>query len=119
MPNNVSSYRRNVVQTNLSDYYYDDGKNISNNKLKDVKKDLNAKSYLEHIKHQNDNILNVGFDFREQILMRILSLVLFFNSKNASILIKIDSILSFLVDHVKSIKKTFNYYLPRNYRDFN
>lgn len=118
MPNNISNYRRHNIQEPLSDYYYDNGVNLSNNKL-NIQKDLNSKSYLEHIRHQNDNILNVGFDFREQILMRTLSPVLFFNLKNANILIKIDSILSFLVDHVKSIKKTYNYFLPRNYRNFN
>jgi hypothetical protein len=118
MPNNISNYRRRNIQEPLSDYYYENGVNLSNNRL-NIKKDLNAKSYLEHLKHQNDHILNVGFDFREQILMRTLSPVLFFNTKNAGILVKIDSILSYLVDHVKSIKKTFNCNLPQNYRDFN
>lgn len=118
MPNNIASYRHKNIESPLSDYYYDNGKNLSNNQL-NIKKDLDSKSYLEHLKHQNDNILNVGFDFREQILMRILSPVLFFNTKNAGILLKIDSILSFLVDNVKSIKKTFNYHLPKNYRNFN
>ena len=120
MANNTSNYRIQNTQKSLDsyDYYYDDGVNLSNNRL-NIRKDLNSNSYLEHLKQQNDNILNIGFDFREQILMRILSPVLFFNTKNAGILLKIDSILSFLVDHVKSIKKTFNYYLPRNYRNFN
>jgi hypothetical protein len=100
-----------------SDFYYDE-KNLSGNNL-DIEKKYNTNDFWYMIRHRNDNQLNLGFEFREQIFMRTLSPILFYDTKRAKILQQIDKLFSWMVDHIKTIKKTYNFALDKNYRNFN
>lgn len=71
------------------------------------------------LEHRNDKILHVGYDYRGNVLKRSLSKIFFIEKKRASILEKIEIIIDYLIDHVKHIKKAYNYTLEKNYRDFN
>lgn len=76
-------------------------------------------SFWNQVRHRNDNIKNTGFDYRGQILKKSLSNVFFLEAKREVILSAYDEIITWMVDHIKIIKKTFNWTLPKYYRDFN
>ncbi len=79
----------------------------------------NYNSFWNKVRHRNDNIKNTGFDYRGNILNKSLSNVFFLEPKREVLLGAIDGVLSWLVDHIKMIKKTVNWTLPKYYRDFN
>ena len=62
---------------------------------------------------------NAGYDYRGKILRRSLSSYLYEEEKRAEILNHVDSIFTFLVEKVKTIKTFYNYTVPKDYRDFN
>lgn len=95
-------------------------KNISGNAFLNInKKHLDARSFKDYLEHRKDDLQNLGFDYRDQMLMRSLPAIFFKEYKRAAFLFKIEKILNYTVDHVKSLKKTFNYILPKHYRNFN
>ena len=76
--------------------------------------------FWARVKHRNDNILHVGFDFRNgNVLRKTLSNVLYLDAKRGAILDYYSEVLEWLIDYIKMIKKSFNWTLPKYYRDFN
>ena len=73
----------------------------------------------EIIESRQNSSLYCGFDYRGNILKKTLSSVFYNEKKRAAILEFLDDILSTLVDQVKMIKKTYNFVIEKNYRDFN
>ncbi len=73
----------------------------------------------ERISHRHDSIKYIGFDYRGNILKKTISPIFYNDPKRAAILQYIENILSHLVDHIKMIKKSYNWAVPKNYRDFN
>ena len=71
------------------------------------------------LEHRNDRILHLGFDYRGKVLKRSLAKIIFIEKKREAILNKIELVIDFMIDHVKSIKKAFNYKLEKKYRNFN
>jgi hypothetical protein len=76
-------------------------------------------SFWNRVRHRNDHILHVGFDYRGKILQKTLSNVFFLEAKREVLIESMDNVLSWMIDHIKMIKKTFNWTLPKYYRDFN
>ena len=105
------------IKQEKDDFYYDDGVNLSNNKFIDSLNETNDIIY--YLSHRNDKIKNIGYDYRKGILKKCLSGVFYLESKRQTILNKFDKLFIFMADHIKSIKKSYNYMLPKNYRDFN
>lgn len=82
-------------------------------------------SYVEkhpheyYINHRNDIIGHLGFDYRGNILKRSLSSAMFLEKKRKGLLGELEKILVYLVDSIKHIKKSYNWALEKDYRDFN
>ncbi len=68
---------------------------------------------------RKDDIKNMGFDYRGNILKKSLSAVLFSEVKRASMLKPLEYMLSYLVDSVKNIKKHSNFAIPKRWEYFN
>ena len=112
-----SNTSKTYLETNDDPFQFN--KNYSDNDLD------NAEVYKErlspnwYINHRNDIILHTGFDYRGRILKRSLSGSMYLETKRAGILNEIEKVLVFLVDSIKNIKKSYNWCLDKNYRDFN
>lgn len=98
-----------------------ENKNYSSNELDVIDKWVGTQgkppSYF--LKHRNDVILHTGYDYRNKILKRSLSPVLYYETKRRLILEKIEESITHMVEHIKSIKRTVNYNFDKDYRDFN
>ena len=77
-------------------------------------------NFWNRVKHRSDNIKYTGFNYRDgQVLRKSLSNVLYLDEKRGAILDYYSEVLEWIIDHIKMIKKTYNYILPKYYRDFN
>lgn len=103
---------------NDNDFYYEDGTNLSKNKIK-----LNISEYpvlRDYLKHRNDDIKNLGYDYNyEGILTKSISSIFLLEPKRSKIIYKMDKLFIFMVNHIKSIKKTYNFLFDKNYTKFN
>lgn len=121
-------YNYNNLSNNNTSFLKDDyidplleNKNYSGNDLDIPNKWYGTENkppryFLEHI---NDNIKHNGYDYRGKILKKSLSPILYLENKRKYILEKIERVVTFTVEHVKSIKKQYNFYMEKDYRDFN
>ena len=82
-------------------------------------KQLNRLSNFSVSEHRNDKDLNLGYDYRETLLDKSISSVLYGDDKRNKILKRINDLCVYMVDSVKNIKKTFIYSVPRNSRNIN
>jgi len=80
---------------------------------------MDYRSFRNKLLHRNDKILHQGFDYRGKILSKSLSNVFYLDPKRQVILDYMDEALTYMIDHIKQIKKSFNWTLPKYYRDFN
>jgi hypothetical protein len=78
-----------------------------------------AYTFWENVVHRNDDIKHVGYDFRGNIFRKTLSNIFFNDRKRMAILLNMDDVYSYLVDHIKYIKKSAAWVFPKQYRDFN
>lgn len=72
------------------------------------------------LKHRKDNIKNIGFNYKGKILVRTLSAQMF--DKNpylTALIIKLEDILFFMFESVKSIKVFGNYAMEKNEKRIN
>lgn len=98
-----------------------ESKNYSGNNL-DIKEPwehFKGKSVRYCLEHRNDDIGHLGYDYRNRILKRSLSGMLFLEQKRKAILENIELTVTYLVEYIKTIKKSFNYVFEKDYRDFN
>ena len=65
-------------------------------------------SYFNQIKHLNDNFKNLGYDYRGQLYRKSTSPELWGNPLQIPFIGRLEAIMTFLVEHVKYIKKTFS-----------
>ena len=65
-------------------------------------------SYLNSAKHINDLYINLGYDYRGKILKKMTSPELWANPIQPPMFMQLEAILTFLIEQVKSIKKTFS-----------
>ena len=65
-------------------------------------------SYRDQAKHINDVFLNLGFDYRGRILKSGTSPELWANPLQIPMYSTIESLLTFLLENVKTIKKHFS-----------
>ena len=69
--------------------------------------------------HRNDIILNLGYDYKGNILKNSLSNFMYLNPTNASILENIDPLIYDLVENVKRIKTSFVWAVDKSDRKLN
>ena len=100
------------------DFYFDDNKNVSNNIIYSPINEFTT--IKEYLKHRSDIIENLGYDYQNNgILNKTLSKSFFIEDKRAAIIDKIDKLFIYMANHIKSIKKTYNYMFEKNYVKFN
>lgn len=76
--------------------------------------------FWNKVKHRSDDLKHVGFDYRNgEVLRKTLSNVLYLDPVRGAILDYYSGVLEYLIDHIKTIKKGFNWTLGKYYRDFN
>jgi len=76
-------------------------------------------SFRDSVRHRNDKLKHRGYDYRGNIFKNSLSSAFFLEGKRSGILLQMETMLVFLIDQVKHIKKTFHYGYEKNFRDFN
>jgi len=76
-------------------------------------------SFRDSVRHRKDDLKHRGYDYRGNIFKNSLSSAFFLEEKRSSILLRMETMLIFLIDQVKHIKKTFHYAHEKNFRDFN
>lgn len=120
--NKIIRSNSNLENISTDDPYYYDDKNLSETFLKEESNSIQnqflpSNYYIKHIK---DNFLHLGYNYHLYgILKRCLSNIFYLDSKRTKILNKIDGLFIFMVDYVKSIKRTYNYMLDRRDTNFN
>ena len=101
-----------------SGFYYENGVNESNKHNQATQ--IPIDNINEYLRHRNDQILETGYDYNnEGILTKTLAGVFFIEPKRKAIINQFDKLFKFMANHVKSIKLTYNYILPKNYTKFN
>jgi len=95
--------------------------NYSKNKLDNQKgpEFYNKFSHTYYINHRNDNIGHTGYNFLGNVLTNSLSKIFFIEDKRDGILMKLERCINFMIDSVKTIKKSYNWTLEKSWRNFN
>jgi hypothetical protein len=77
------------------------------------------KSLYDAANSRIEKINYLGYNYEGKILKRTLSNYLFRDPKRAEILQKLEEIVFFLVEKVKTIKTFYNFTVSKNYRKIN
>jgi hypothetical protein len=64
--------------------------------------------YYNQIHHINDNFLNLGYDYRGKIYRKNTSTELWGNPLQIPFIGRLEAMITLLLEHAKSIKKTFS-----------
>jgi len=80
---------------------------------------LTRVSYYEIMLHQNDDLKNTGFDWRNNLVKNSVSGYLLSDPKRESIIEKFQDLLVYIMDYASNIKKAFNYTVSKNYKYLN
>jgi hypothetical protein len=64
--------------------------------------------YLYQAKHQNDELKNLGYNYRGKILQKTTSRELWGNPLQTAMIGQIESLIIYLIEQVKTIKKMFS-----------
>lgn len=68
---------------------------------------------------RKNEIKNIGYDFRGNVLTRTLSNTIIQEPKRQALLAMFELMINYLIDSVKYIKKHNNFAIPKKWRDFN
>ena len=66
--------------------------------------------------HQYDDLKNVGFDWRPNLMKKTLSAYLLSNENVLTTVEQYTNLLSYIVDRIQDIRKFVNYAVPKNYK---
>jgi len=83
------------------------------------RKYINRKSYFEVAEERIEENHQLGFDYRDEIMNKTLSPLMFGDPKRDGVLTKFNDLFAYMIDSVKNVKKTFMYQIPRNSRKLN
>ncbi len=75
--------------------------------------------YFDQAKHMSDSYKNLGYDYRGKIMKKMTSPELWANSMQIPFYGKIESMINFLIEQVKHIKKTFSIAHDKNSLNIN
>jgi hypothetical protein len=65
-------------------------------------------SYLNAAKHLSDNYLNLGYAYQGKILQKMTSPELWANPRQKPLFAQLEGMITFILEQVKYIKKTFS-----------
>lgn len=80
---------------------------------------MDKESYFESAENRLNEIKYVGYNYKNNIFRKTLSKVLFTDPDKIVILQKIESMIYFSIQQVKSIKRFVNFTVSKNYEKFN
>ena len=73
-------------------------------------------SFYEALIHQQDELKNVGFDWRPNLMKKSMSKYLLANDDVAAMVGQYTKLLANIVDTIQEIKKSINYTVDKNYK---
>jgi hypothetical protein len=73
-------------------------------------------SQYQALIHQQDEIKNVGYDWRPNLMKKSLSNYLLANDDVKGMVNQYTILLSYIVDKIQEIKKSINYTVDKNYK---
>ena len=76
-------------------------------------------TFWDSVNHRKDNILHQGYSFRGNVLWKTLSNMFYKEDKRRNILMALEVCITYLIDQVKMIKKSYNFTFDKNYNSFN
>ena len=80
---------------------------------------LTRESYFDKAENRVKEGQQLGFDYRGKLYEKSVSSLVMADPKRKSIIQKMDELVTYLVESVKNIKKTYNYAVGRKSRDIN
>ena len=80
---------------------------------------LTRVSYYQYMTHIQDDLKNIGYDWRKNLFNKSLSTYLLSDSKRSDIMGQIQRMMVYMIDRVSMIKKTMNYTVDKNYKYLN
>lgn len=80
---------------------------------------LTRESYYDIAENRGKEGQQLGFDYRGRLYEKSVSPLIMADTKRKSIVQKMDELVTYLVESVKNIKKTYNYAIGRKSRDIN
>jgi hypothetical protein len=80
---------------------------------------LTRESYYDIAENRIKDGQQLGFDYRGKLYEKSVSALVLADDKRKSIIQKMDNMMTYLVESVKNIKKTYNYAIKRTSRDIN
>lgn len=112
-----STYRKE----NIDENFYEEVIDLSEykNELKYKYYYFHPYSYRDFLEHRNDIIKNIGYNYRGKVLKNTLAKILFLEKKRELLLLEIERVIDYIIDHIKSIKHFVNYTFSKKWREFN
>lgn len=80
---------------------------------------LIRESYYQYMIHMQDDIKNIGYDWRNNLFNKSISNYILSDTKRSLILGEIQKLMIFAIDKVSMIKKSMNYTVDKNYKYLN
>ena len=77
---------------------------------------LIRRSQWEDLIHRQDDLKNVGYDWRPNLLKKSLSTYLQSNDDVSEMIERYRQLLVFIVDKIQDVKKAFNYTVDKHYK---
>lgn len=73
-------------------------------------------SYYEWMIHQQDVILNLGFDYENKLLEKTVSNYMLVDPEKEFIFKQFQILIVYLINATGNIRKAYNYTVPKNYK---
>ena len=77
---------------------------------------LTRKSFYEALVHQQDDLKNIGYDWRPNLMKKSLSKYLLANKDVEAVVVQYTKLLTFIVDTIQQIRKSINYAVDKKYK---
>jgi len=79
---------------------------------------LTRKSYRQDLYHAFDDLKNNGFEWRSNSMKKSLSGYLLSDSKRRDIVDQMQLFIEYIMDYASQIKKSINYTVDKNYKNY-
>lgn len=99
------------IEVNIIEKTYDD----PNQEIK-MGAYLTRQSFYEALVHQQDDLKNIGFDWRPNLMKKSLSKYLLANQDVEVVVTQYTKLLTFIVDTIQQIRKSINYAVDKKYK---
>lgn len=82
-------------------------------------KHLTRESYFYFAEHRLDDLKNGGYNYKDKLYKNTLSSYIYEDPRKERILPFFEKLIYFLTEQVKMIKKSINYAVDKNFKNFN